>query len=87
MKRTGAKDAYQNWRKDMPVLLISGQDDPVGDSGKGVQSVEVAMRKAEMKNVQMKLFPGARHDLLHEEVSDSAEEAQKIIALWLIGAV
>ena len=87
MKRTGAKDAYRNWRKDMPVLLISGQDDPVGDSGKGVQRVETAMRKAGMKNVQMKLFPGARHDLLHEEVSGNAEEARKIIALWLSSAV
>ena len=87
MKRTGAKDAYCNWRKDMPVLLISGQDDPVGDSGKGVQRVEAAMLKAGLKNVQMKLFPGARHDLLHEEVSGNAEEARKIIAQWLSGAV
>lgn len=83
MKRTGAKDACRNWRKDMPVLLISGQNDPVGDSGKGVQRVEAAMRKAGMKNVQMKLFPGARHDLLHEEISGNAEEARKMIAEWL----
>lgn len=87
MKRTGARGAYQNWRKDMPVLLISGQDDPVGDSGKGVRCVEAAMRKAGMKNVQMKLFPGARHDLLHEEASGNAEEARKNIAMWLSSAV
>ena len=83
MKRTGNGDAYRNWRKDMPVLLISGQDDPVGDSGKGVQRVDAAMRKAEMKNVQMKFFPGARHDLLHEEVSGNAVEARKLIIEWL----
>ena len=83
MKRTGAKDAYQNWRKDMPVLLVSGQDDPVGDSGKGVQCVEAAMRKAGLKNVQMKLFPGARHDLLHEEASGSAKEARGLISEWM----
>ena len=69
------------------MLLISGQDDPVGDSGKGVQRVEAAMRKAGLKNVQMKLFPGARHDLLHEEVSGNAAETRKIIALWLSSAV
>ena len=83
MKRTGTKDAYQNWRKDMPVLLISGQDDSVGDSGKGVQRVDAAMRKAGMKNIQMKLFPGARHDLLHEEASGNAEEARKLMLGWL----
>lgn len=87
MKRTGAKNAYQNWRKNMPVLLISGQDDPVGDSGKGVRCVEAAMRKAGMKNIQMKLFSGARHDLLHEEISGNAEEACRLIAHWLGSAV
>ena len=71
------------WRKDMPVLLISGQDDPVGDFGKGVQRVEAAMRKAGLKNVQMKFFPGARHDLLHEEANGSAEEARKLITKWI----
>lgn len=82
MKRTGAEDAYRNWRKDMPVLLISGQDDPVGDSGKGVQRVEAAMRKAGLTNVRMKLFPGARHDLLHEEASSNAEETRKLLQKW-----
>jgi len=84
MKRTGSGSAYQNWRKNMPVLLISGQDDPVGDSGKGVQRVDAAMRKVGLKNVRMKLFPGARHDLLHEEISGNAEEARKLIAEWLL---
>lgn len=83
MKRTGAKDAYQNWRKDMPVLLISGQNDPVGDAGKGVKRVEAAMHNAGMNNVQMKFFTGARHDLLHEEARGSAEAARKMIAEWL----
>jgi len=32
----------------------------------------------------MKLFPGARHDLLHEEISGNAEEARKLIAEWLL---
>ena len=84
MKRTGGRDAYEKWQKDMPVLLISGADDPVGDAGKGVQRVETAMRKAGMKSVQMKLYPGARHDLLHEEASGNAEAARSLIAEWLI---
>ena len=84
MKRTGCGSAYEKWGKDMPVLLISGADDPVGDAGKGVQRVAAAMRKAGMKNVQVKLYPGARHDLLHEEMSGSAEAARNLIAEWLI---
>ena len=37
MKRTGNKNACANWRKDLPVLILSGRDDPVGNMGKGVQ--------------------------------------------------
>lgn len=83
MKRTGNAHAHKNIRKDMPVLLLSGQDDPVGDFGKGVLRVDAAMRKADMKNVQTKLFPGARHSLLHEEASGNAEEARKMISDWM----
>ena len=66
----------------LPILLISGQDDPVGDGGKGVQVIYNRMEKTGMENVTLKLFPGARHDLLHEEAS-GAEDARKCIADWL----
>ena len=39
MKRTGTKAAVDGINKDMPVLLLSGQDDPVGDQGKGVAAL------------------------------------------------
>lgn len=83
MKRTGRSEAYAAWRKDMPVLLLSGQDDPVGDFGKGVRCVEAALRSAGMTNVRLRLFPNARHDLLHEEQSGNAEAARTLISEWL----
>ena len=82
MKRTGSPREYDGWDASLPILLISGQDDPVGDGGKGVQAIYQRMKKAGMENVTRKLFPGARHDLLHEEAS-VAEEARKCIASWL----
>lgn len=39
MKRTGTKAAVERMDKGMPVLLLSGQDDPVGDQGKGVAAL------------------------------------------------
>lgn len=78
MKRTGHTCAYGS----LPILLISGQDDPVGDGGKGVQTICNRMKKTGMENVTIKLFPGARHDLLHEEGS-GAEAARKLIAEWI----
>ena len=66
----------------LPILLISGQDDPVGDGGKGVQEISRRMKKSGMENVTIKLFPGARHDLLHEE-KNGADAARKYIAEWI----
>lgn len=69
MKRTANKNTYNKWNKTMPILLISGEDDPVGDGGKGVRLVAKTMRKAGLSNVTLKLYPSARHDILHEEKS------------------
>ena len=82
MKRTGSAVEYDGWDTSLPILLISGQDDPVGDSGKGVQTICKRMKKAGMENVTLKLFPDARHDLLHEE-SGAADVARRYIAEWI----
>ena len=84
MKRTGGKDAYDAWPKTVPVLLLSGRNDPVGSSGKGVPVVKKAMDRAGLKNVMIHLFEGARHDILHEEASGCADNARQILADWII---
>lgn len=77
MKRTGHTSAYGG----LPILLISGEDDPVGDRGKGVQAIYRRLVVGH-ENVTLKLFPGARHDLLHEE-KNGADAARKFIAEWI----
>lgn len=84
MKRTGAKDTYRSWSKQLPILLLSGQDDPVGDFGKGVTAVKQAMDKAGLTHVELRLFPHARHDLLHETSSGCAEQVRTILASWIL---
>ncbi len=84
MKRTGAPGAYRGWRKEMPVLLLSGGEDPVGGFGKGVQQVHAAMQAAGMEKVKMQLFPGARHDVLHEENTGTAMQARLLLADWIL---
>lgn len=51
---------------DLPVFFLSGAEDPVGDYGKSVEKVYQSFREIGMKNVQMKLYPGDRHELLNE---------------------
>ena len=57
---------YRRVPKDLPILLISGENDPVGDMGKGVRRTADAFRKAGLSDVTLKLYPGLRHEILNE---------------------
>ena len=57
---------YQRIPKDTPMLLISGEQDPVGDFGKGVRKVYERMKKVGCQ-VQLKLYPSVRHALITEK--------------------
>ena len=52
--------------KEMPVFFIAGDQDPVGDMGKGVQKAYDCFRKAGLRDVRMKLYHGLRHEILNE---------------------
>lgn len=52
--------------KQLPVILLSGADDPVGNYGKSVETVYHSYLEHGMQNVQMKLYEKDRHELLNE---------------------
>ncbi len=52
--------------KELPVLLVSGAEDPVGGFGKGVKKVYEDMKKAGIRDLTMKLYPEDRHEILNE---------------------
>ncbi|MDV9527869.1 alpha/beta hydrolase, partial [Clostridioides difficile] len=66
MKVLTKKESTENIKKDLPVLIISGAEDPVGDFGKGVQKVYEQFRGAGIQDVTMKLYEGDRHEILNE---------------------
>ena len=82
MQRTG-RDSYETWDHSTPVLLLSGADDPVGNAGKGMRTVAKKMKSGGLADVTLKLIPGARHDILHETASGSADEAVEEILSFL----
>ena len=51
---------------DMPLLFIAGEQDPVGDNGKGVRIAAQALRDAGVARVDEVLYPGMRHEILNE---------------------
>lgn len=52
--------------KDLPLLLTAGEEDPVGAYGKGVRKVYEQLCAAGVENVELKLYPGDRHEILNE---------------------
>lgn len=52
--------------KNLPVLILSGDEDPVGNNGKGVRRFEAMLRKIGMKKVTCIIYPGNRHELIHD---------------------
>ncbi|NLZ15667.1 MAG: alpha/beta hydrolase [Erysipelotrichaceae bacterium] len=53
--------------KNEIIYLTSGQDDPVGQYGKGVQWLKQTYQKLGIKNVTLKLYPNMRHEIHNED--------------------
>lgn len=52
--------------KNLPVYVFGGDKDPVGQMGKGLHLLERGLVKAGNKNVQLKIYPNGRHEILNE---------------------
>ena len=66
--------------KDLPVLFITGELDPVSQGAVTVRELETRYRAAGIKDVTAHYYPGARHELLNELNRD---EVQDDVAAWL----
>ncbi|WP_275544510.1 alpha/beta hydrolase [Pseudomonas sp. Marseille-Q0931] len=53
----------------LPLLVIGGSRDPVSD-GKRLEDLAGALREAGVRDVQLKIYPEARHELLNESNRD-----------------
>ena len=54
--------------KNKPLLIISGKDDPVGSMGKSVVDLYKFYISLDIKDVSLKLYNGARHEILNEPI-------------------
>ncbi len=50
----------------LPVLIVSGGDDPVGEFGEGVRRACASMEAAGLEDLTCRLYPGGRHEILNE---------------------
>lgn len=78
------KENLEKIPKDLPILVISGEEDPVGEFGKGPKKVAEIYKKTGIKNVTLKLYPEDRHEILNELDKDVVYED---IYNWLISCM
>lgn len=52
--------------KDKPIYIFSGEEDPVGQRGKGVRRLIELYQKYGIEDLEYRLYPGGRHEMLHE---------------------
>ena len=67
-------------KKDIPILFVSGDCDPVGNNGEGVRKSYEIMKLIGSVDVSMKLFFGCRHEVLNELNKD---EVYEYILNWI----
>lgn len=70
VKEVSSKEWYEKMPKSMPIFLVSGSMDPIGNYSKGVKEVYAKLKQSGHTDVSMKIYEGARHEILNETNRD-----------------
>lgn len=66
--------------KTLPIYMLAGDEDPVGNYGKGVKKVYDDMVMSGIVDIQLKMYSGMRHEILNE---DDRESVYEDIIKWI----
>ncbi|WP_241331605.1 alpha/beta fold hydrolase [Chryseobacterium arthrosphaerae] len=80
-KKATSRDWAASISPSFPLLFVSGQNDPIGDFGKGVEHTVNNLKTDGFRNVEVKLYPEMRHEILNEEIR---EEVLNGIYTWIL---
>ncbi len=73
MKYSNRGAWFKNIPSALPILIVSGEEDPVGNYGKGIVFVTEKLQK-NGKNARHILYKGARHEILNDFTYDAVKE-------------
>jgi alpha-beta hydrolase superfamily lysophospholipase len=71
-------------RADLPVLIVSGGDDPLHRGLRGLDLLEKRWREAGVRQIDVRVYPGARHELTNEL---NREEVTRDVSQWIARAL
>ena len=57
-------------RTNLPIYLLSGSEDPVGQQLKGIEILMARYHRAGLNNITLRAYAGGRHEMLNETNSD-----------------
>ena len=66
-------ERLERLRKDLRLFIVAGSADPIGGQGENVVKLAEAYREAGLTEVGVRVYPGARHELLNETNRDEVE--------------
>lgn len=66
LKKTSSLTYAKNIPSTLPVYLLSGDMDPVGQFSKGVMQLKRFLKKAGIQDIHCDLYSGGRHEILNE---------------------
>jgi alpha-beta hydrolase superfamily lysophospholipase len=69
-KSSETREHLQRIPKRVPILMLAGTRDPVGENGRGVRRLLAAYQAAGLERVSMKLYY-ARHELVNETIRET----------------
>lgn len=69
-KRATARNWAASISPSFPFLFVSGQNDPIGDFGKGVTLTINNLKSDGFQDVETKIYPEMRHEILNEEIRE-----------------
>ncbi len=84
LNNVSGKDWYDSVYEYLPLLVISGEDDPVGTYGKGIKEIYNNLVASGKKDVTIKLYPGMRHEILNEV---DRVQVYEYIASWVLSKI
>lgn len=84
LDRVSGKDWFNAVNKNLPILVTSGEEDPVGLYGKGIKQVYNDLKLADVKDVTLKLYGGMRHEILNEV---DRHRVYEDIAAWALSKI
>lgn len=70
LKSIHKEENLVNIPKNLPIYILSGSDDPVGQYGDGVKNLYELYRTLGVADVDYKLYDGGRHEILNESNRD-----------------